>query len=283
MTHVYTHICATMTHVYTHICATMTHVYTHICATITHVYTHICATMTHVYTHICATMTHVYTHICTTMTHVYTHICATMTHVYTHICATMTHVYTHICATMTHVYTHICATMTHVYTHICATMAHMRAMTSCNTAWRIYIHMCDMTHICDMTGCDTTWRIHTHMCNMTHQYLWHDELRHHMTCIHTYVRHDSWICVTWIIRRPWRRSCDTAKLSSIDCTRKCPVSRYEVATISRLLQIVGLFCKRALSKRRYSTKETYNLKEPTAIIERLHSQVSRLQVWGGYD
>jgi len=38
---------------------------------------------------------------------------------------------------------------------------------------------------------------------------------------------------------------------------------YEVATISRLLQIIGLFCKRALKKRRYSAKETYNLKELT--------------------
>ena len=35
-----------------------------------------------------------------------------------------------------------------------------------------------------------------------------------------------------------------------------------VATISRLLQIIGLFCKRALQKRLYSTKETYNFKEP---------------------
>jgi len=35
------------------------------------------------------------------------------------------------------------------------------------------------------------------------------------------------------------------------------------ATISRLLKITGLFCKRALLKRRYSSKETYNFKEPT--------------------
>jgi len=34
---------------------------------------------------------------------------------------------------------------------------------------------------------------------------------------------------------------------------------YGVATMSRLLHI----CKRALSKRRYSAEETYNLKEPT--------------------
>jgi len=38
---------------------------------------------------------------------------------------------------------------------------------------------------------------------------------------------------------------------------------YGVATISRLLKIIGLFCKRALWKRRYSADENYNLKEPT--------------------
>ena len=38
---------------------------------------------------------------------------------------------------------------------------------------------------------------------------------------------------------------------------------YGVATISRLLKIICLFCKRALFKRRYSAKETYDFKEPT--------------------
>jgi len=38
---------------------------------------------------------------------------------------------------------------------------------------------------------------------------------------------------------------------------------YGVATISRLLKIIGLFCKRALQKRRYSAKETHNFKELT--------------------
>jgi len=36
---------------------------------------------------------------------------------------------------------------------------------------------------------------------------------------------------------------------------------YGVATISRLLKIIGLFCTRALEKRLYSAKETYNFKE----------------------
>jgi len=38
---------------------------------------------------------------------------------------------------------------------------------------------------------------------------------------------------------------------------------YGVATISRLLQNIGLFCKRALPKRPIFSKETYNFKEPT--------------------
>jgi len=41
---------------------------------------------------------------------------------------------------------------------------------------------------------------------------------------------------------------------------------YGVATTCRLLKIIGLFCKRALYKRRYSAKET-----------------SQYTVWGGYD
>ena len=40
-------------------------------------------------------------------------------------------------------------------------------------------------------------------------------------------------------------------------------SQYGVATISRLLEIIGLFCKRALYKRLYSAKETWNFEEPT--------------------
>jgi len=42
-----------------------------------------------------------------------------------------------------------------------------------------------------------------------------------------------------------------------------PLSAYGVATMSTLHKIIRLFCKRALWKRRYSAKETYNFKEPT--------------------
>ena len=36
-----------------------------------------------------------------------------------------------------------------------------------------------------------------------------------------------------------------------------------LTNVTRLLNIMGLFCKRALSKRLYSTKETYDFKEPS--------------------
>jgi len=38
---------------------------------------------------------------------------------------------------------------------------------------------------------------------------------------------------------------------------------YGVASASRIDKSIGLFCKRALQKRQYSAKETYNLIDPT--------------------
>jgi len=68
---------------------------------------------------------------------------------------------------------------------------------------------------------------------------------------------------------------------------------YVVASIGRLLTMIGLFCKRALWKRRYSAKETCIFKEPT---NRSHPMLSSLYhahsvffsraqwlVRGGYD
>jgi len=59
---------------------------------------------------------------------------------------------------------------------------------------------------------------------------------------------------------------------------------YEVATIRRLLKIIGLFCQRAPQKRRYSVKETCNVKEPTngshPIVE---EHDIKYVIWGGYN
>ena len=43
----------------------------------------------------------------------------------------------------------------------------------------------------------------------------------------------------------------------------CVRSNYGVALVSRIDKIVGLFCKRALQKKRYSAKWTYNFIDPT--------------------
>ena len=50
---------------------------------------------------------------------------------------------------------------------------------------------------------------------------------------------------------------------------------YGVATISRLLKIIGLFCKRILQKRLYSAKETYNFiwRPYTCVCNASHTQV----------
>jgi len=55
--------------------------------------------------------------------------------------------------------------------------------------------------------------------------------------------------------------------------RRSRTCGYGVATVSRIDKIIGLFCKRAQSKkRRYSAKETYNFIDPTDL------QI----LWGGY-
>ena len=54
--------------------------------------------------------------------------------------------------------------------------------------------------------------------------------------------------------------CDESRQTSVSFILVCC---YGVATISRLLKIIGLFCKKALSKRIHSAKETYHFKEPT--------------------
>jgi len=59
----------------------------------------------------------------------------------------------------------------------------------------------------------------------------------------------------WVIRLSL--SIPLPHLHETHCTEHC----YEVATISRLLKMIGRFCKRAHEKRRYSAKETYNFKD----------------------
>jgi len=67
-----------------------------------------------------------------------------------------------------------------------------------------------------------------------------------------------WVLCDWVERLVVERKEERASLRL-----HAEESRYGEATVSRLLEIIGLFCKRALLQRRYSAKETYNFKEPT--------------------
>jgi len=57
--------------------------------------------------------------------------------------------------------------------------------------------------------------------------------------------------------------CGKELVASQLATQLTTFADYGVALISRIYKIIGLFCKRALYKRRYSAKETYNLINPT--------------------
>ena len=57
--------------------------------------------------------------------------------------------------------------------------------------------------------------------------------------------------------------CPLEVATRIEVATRMRHSTYGVAPISRLLKITGRFCKRALLKRLYSAKETYDFKERT--------------------
>ena len=101
--------------------------------------------------------------------------------------------------------------------------------------------------MCTVTSHVTLTHIH-HTCGITHSYVWHDSF--------TYVRRLIHVCDT------------TYAYGTHHTTRSAPCDmtyppKYGVASISRLIKIIALFCKRALWKRRFSAKETYNFKEPS--------------------
>jgi len=102
------------------------------------------------------------------------------------------------------------------------------------------ISACDMTHFCvgvplacvwhDSFMC-VTWLIH--VCDMTHSCVWRDSF---MCVTGLILCWYNWFqCVAWLVR---------VRVFAMNNT--CETTWYGVATISRLLKIIGLFCKRAL-------------------------------------
>jgi len=164
--------------------------------------------------------------------------------------------------TTTHIHTRRHAT-THTYTHI-------------GMQWHTHTH----THTCNDTHIHTHRHAHTHTqaCNDTHIHK-HPSMHPH-TCSQLCVRGHGVRAST--ARGIWNVAClrHFGLLlrhyfhPRIDACRTSQKSaQYGVATISRLNKNIGLFCERALQKRRCSEKETYNFKEPT---NRSHPIVSVL-------
>jgi len=71
------------------------------------------------------------------------------------------------------------------------------------------------------------------------------------------------VCVCECVCEPYKREYILQKTRIILRSLLIVATPYGVATMSTLHKIIRLFCKRALCKRRYSAKETYNFKEPT--------------------
>ena len=128
--------------------------------------------------------------------------------------------------------------------------------------------------------------VHTCYCLIQIQTLWHERCtcssctNAHYWYEWTVLIHSQWRwchaqCIRAIVSHKFKHSAAHAAraqrvLMRITDRNPQDLSTYGVATISRLLKMIGLFCKRALKKRRYSAKETYNFKEPTNRSHPIH-------------
>jgi len=175
-------------------------------------------------------------------------------------------------------HTHVClkshAKMPHVthshHSHLSALMSHicLTRLQSCQVLVRPiqYVGHDSSIHMRLLSSAQRVW-------DMGHGHI-HIRITHLHSCQgrvipSQYVRHDSFIYGEWLIHidatltsawRVWIWDIGTYTFVSLICI---PVKDYGVDTISRLLKMIGLVCKRALWKRRYSAKETYHFKEPT--------------------
>jgi hypothetical protein len=135
---------------------------------------------------------------------------------------------------MSHIMTEVCCTSEWVLLHIW--MSHVaHVIASCRTCDWVTSH-----RWISLGAHNDSVMLHVRMSLVAHMN-------------ESYVRHmTSHVCDTsqWV-------TCATYR--PYDEVMSHVLIKYGVASVSRIDKIIGLFCKRALSKRRYSAKETYNL------------------------
>ena len=155
----------------------------------------------------------------------------------------MQHTATH-CNTLQHTATH-CNTLQHTATH-CNTLQHTATHIPCKTANNSLIQF-----LGSVRGC------HKNL-------IWMSHVTHVWMSLVTHVRMSRITCMNNL-----GAVCDyheDLRMSRVTLTKEsCRSYVYKsdgVAAISRPSESIGLFCKRALEKRRYSAKETYDFKEP---------------------
>jgi len=116
----------------------------------------------------------------------------------------------------------------HTYEHI---MSHIRMshVTHTNESCHTYRHTISHIHMSLVTLVNAS----RHTCEWVMSHMW---MSHEYVMFYMCMSHVSHMNTSWYL--------------------------YGVATISRLLKITGLFCKRAQLKRWFSAKETYDFKKP---------------------
>jgi len=115
---------------------------------------------------------------------------------------------------------------------------------------QLRINPCSCVRVFAHTRAHKHTHTHTHACTRTHTHTHtHDYIEH--WCVATSAQYSVAVC------------CIALQCVSMCCSALQSFAAYEVALTSRLLQIIGLFCKRALLKRLHSTKETYDFRELT--------------------
>ena len=143
-----------------------------------------------------------------------------------------------------HIYTYTCQ---HTFTYVCI---------------RIYVYTHISIYIC------ICMHIHMYVCIYIHTHITHiNSHAYGVAAISRLLKSIGLFCrIQFLLQGSFAK--ETYNLNEpTNSSHSHPIHtcRYAlaVATIRRLLESIGLVCKRALQKRRYSVKETYDLKEPT--------------------